>query len=216
QTDAFLEYAGDELSVEWIHYDGRKRSIHYIVPNKNQCKGCHELSKKVTPIGPNARNMNRKNVYEGKLVNQLDYLASVGKLDLSGRKSIDLPVFPVWDDSVGWNLNDRARAWLDVNCAHCHNPNGPANTSGLDLSFDQKEPGKIGICKAPIAAGRGSGGLHFDIAPGKPEQSILRYRLISNDPGIMMPELGRTMVHEEGVKLIENWIASMHASDCKK
>ena len=35
------------------------------------------------------------------------------------------------------------------------------------------------------------------------------YRFESTDPGIMMPELGRTMVHKEGLELIRNWIESM-------
>ena len=216
QTDAELEYAGDELEIKWTHHDGKERTASYVVPNKNQCKGCHETSKKVVPIGPTARNLNRKNKYFGKEVNQLEYLHSTGQLDLGAASIASVPVFPVWDDAKNWSINDRARAWLDVNCAHCHNPAGPANTSGLDLAFDQNDPGKIGICKVPIAAGRGSGGLHFDILPGKPEHSILHYRLITNDPGVMMPELGRTMIHEEGVKLVAEWISGMTEPDCKK
>ena len=47
------------------------------------------------------------------------------------------------------------------------------------------------------------------IAPGAPDQSFLLYRLASDDPGIMMPELGRGLVHEEGVALIREWIASL-------
>jgi hypothetical protein len=31
----------------------------------------------------------------------------------------------------------------------------------------------------------------------------------SIDPGILMPESGRKMVHKEGVALIRNWIESM-------
>ena len=39
-----------------------------------------------------------------------------------------------WDNSY-YSLNDRARAYLDMNCAHCHNSKGPANTSGLFLEY---------------------------------------------------------------------------------
>jgi uncharacterized repeat protein (TIGR03806 family) len=216
QTDAELEYAGDEIPVSWIHYDGQKRNVNYIVPNKNQCKGCHESSKKLVPIGPTARNLNRNLSYSGKNINQLDYLVMSGKLDLGGKNSNEIPGLPQWDDEKSTSVNDRARAWLEVNCAHCHKPDGPAKTSGLDLSYDQNDPGKLGICKVPIAAGRGSGGLHFDIVPGKPEQSILYYRLISNDPGVMMPELGRTMVHKEGVELVARWIKELGSLECNK
>jgi hypothetical protein len=30
----------------------------------------------------------------------------------------------------------------------------------------------------------------------------------------MMPELGRSIVHEEGVELIRQWIAAMSAQEC--
>ena len=54
-------------------------------------------------------------------------------------------------------LDDRARAYLDINCSHCHNPNGPADTSGLNLEPDALAAA-LGVCKPPIAAGGGTGG----------------------------------------------------------
>jgi hypothetical protein len=71
-----------------------------------------------------------------------------------------------------------------------------------------------GRCKLPIAAGQGTGNRPWDIVPGKPDDSILPYRMESDDPGVMMPELGRSVVHAEGVKLIRDWIAAMPAQDC--
>ena len=44
------------------------------------------------------------------------------------------------------------------------------------------------------------------IVPGKPEESILLHRMISLDPGVMMPESGRALAHSEGIRLIESWI----------
>lgn len=68
---------------------------------------------------------------------------------------------------------------------------------------------KLGVGKAPVAAGKGSGGLQYDIVPGKPDQSILQFRIESVHPGIMMPELGRSITHEEGLALMRKWIAEM-------
>ena len=73
----------------------------------------------------------------------------------------------------------------------------------------QQNSTTYGIYKAPVAAGRGSGGLEYDIVPGQPDQSILVFRIASTDAGIMMPELGKRLVHEEGLKLIRDWIAAM-------
>ena len=63
--------------------------------------------------------------------------------------------------------------------------------------------------KPPVAAGRGSGDLDYTIVPGQPDKSIMVYRMESTDPGIMMPELGRKLVHNEGVELVKKWIKEM-------
>jgi hypothetical protein len=106
-------------------------------------------------------------------------------------------------------LDDRARAYLDINCAHCHNTKGPANTTGLVMTYGEMDLTKIGVCKTPVAAGQGSGGFRFSIVPGHPGESILIHRMKSTMPKVQMPELGRTLVHREGVQLISDWIASM-------
>ena len=45
QTEATLDVAGDTSDVSWIHTDGRTRTDNYIIPNANQCKGCHKVEK---------------------------------------------------------------------------------------------------------------------------------------------------------------------------
>ena len=107
------------------------------------------------------------------------------------------------------NLDERARAWLDINCAHCHRRGGPAETSGLYLELEETDPTALGILKPPVAAGRGSGDLKYNIVPGHAEQSIMDFRIRSLDPGVMMPELNRKLVHKEGVEIIQAWINSM-------
>ena len=72
---------------------------------------------------------------------------------------------------------------------------------------------RLGVCKPPIAAGQGTGGRFVSIHPGKPDQSILSYRMESLELGAMMPELGRATVHREGVELIKAWIEAM-PSEC--
>ena len=88
---------------------------------------------------------------------------------------------------------------------------GPRSNSGLDLLASQQNPTSFGIYKPPVAAGIGSGGPAYDIVPGKPDQSILAFRIASTHPGIMMPELGKRLVHKEGVALVREWIAAMAA-----
>ena len=39
----------------------------------------------------------------------------------------NIPKIAKWDNPITGNLDKRARAWLDINCAHCHNSNGTAS-----------------------------------------------------------------------------------------
>jgi len=110
------------------------------------------------------------------------------------------------------SLEDRARAYLDINCGHCHKDNGAASNSGLWLEWTESEAVKIGIGKHPTAAGRGSGRLLSVIEPGAPDSSILAYRMASIEPGVAMPELGRTLADEDGVNLVREWIAEMETN----
>jgi len=208
QTEASLDVAGDTKKVNWRDAKGKKRKIEYIIPNMNQCKGCHERGKKMVPIGPSARQLNGDFAYQSGPMNQLLYWQKQGILK-GLPKLTEVPRLPVWNDPTTGSLDARARAWLDINCGHCHRPDGPANTSGLFLYIHEQNNTALGINKAPIAAGRAAGNLHFDIVPGKPQKSILVYRMESTDPGIMMPEIARQLVHKEGLALLKEWIRKM-------
>jgi uncharacterized repeat protein (TIGR03806 family) len=214
QTEAILDVAGDTRDVSWVHTDGRTRTDNYIIPNANQCKGCHKAGEIMKPIGPKARNLNRDFAYSGGTENQLTFWARRGALE-GAPETAAAPRLAAWDDPKSGTLDARARAWLEINCAHCHSPDGPARNSGLDLLASQRNPTAFGINKPPVAAGIGSGGLAFDIVPGRPDKSILAFRIASTHPGIMMPELGKRLVHEEGVTLIREWIAAMPVSSRK-
>ena len=205
QTDAKLDVAGDLISVNWTHYDGSKKVVDYIIPNKNQCKSCHWMNNTMTPIGPKVRNLNKDFVYTDTTLNQLAKWQKVGIL--TGVPDISAcPKMADYNDTTA-DLNSRARAYLDVNCAHCHNVAGPAYTSGLYLDYENQDKEHLGFCKTPVSAGRGTGDFLVDILPGDPAHSIMPFRMESTDAGIKMPELGRTMVHTEGVDLISKWIA---------
>ncbi|RYE03207.1 MAG: hypothetical protein EOP61_05605 [Sphingomonadales bacterium] len=198
-TDADLKRAGTRIPVTFTDPSGESRSISYAVPNQNQCKDCHALDGAITPIGVKARYLNH--------AGQLEALLAAGMLD---RLPKDAPRIARWNDARA-PLEDRARAYLEINCAHCHNPVGAASNSGLFLDWRQADANAIGIRKRPIAAGRGSGGHDFAIQPGSADDSILIYRMESTDPGVAMPELGRATVHKEGVAMLREWIDSLPA-----
>ena len=208
QSDAFLEIAGDRMDVSFTNFAGEQVNFKYSVPNFNQCKGCHVSHNKMVPIGPKVRLLNNDYDYGNEIMNQLQKWSELDMI--KGLPPIsELPYTPDYDNHEDGTVAERARAWIDINCAHCHRFGAPGETSGLFLNVEETDPTKLGIMKPPIAAGRGSGDMKYTIVPRHPDKSIMLYRIESTDPGIMMPELGRKLVHKEGVELVKNWIRKM-------
>ena len=210
QSDAMLTKIGAAKPLSLVDDEGEVEDFVYIVPNINQCAGCHapnNTTRKLAPLGVRPRHLNKPYVHEGEAINQLTLLEQEGLLtDLAPLETIAQNAD--WTDPES-SMDFRARSYLDINCSHCHNPVGPADTSGLDLTMDAALGPALGVCKLPIAAGSGTGGRAFSIVPGAPHESILQYRMESTDPGSMMPELGRALQHTEGAALIRAWIAEM-------
>lgn len=213
QTEALLDNTGGIKKVSWTHYDGTKKEIDYLIPNKNQCKSCHwRNNASFSPIGPKIRNLNRDYAYADGTENQVARWIKAGII--SNAPAGNHPKIANWTDSVHYNTDQRARAYLEMNCGHCHNPKGPAYTSGLLLNIENTNLENLGICKSPVAAGKATGGRLVDIAPRDNDASILVYRMESDDPGIRMPEIGRSQLHIEGVALIRQWINEMQYPAC--
>ncbi|HSM32147.1 MAG TPA: SO2930 family diheme c-type cytochrome [Woeseiaceae bacterium] len=212
QDEAFLELAGDVRNIRLN--DGREQQpFVYVVPDANQCGGCHKpdhTAAEMRPLGPRAWQLNREYRYPEGPRNQIEHWSAIGMLAGAPESP---PEGVRWAAPGDASPGQRARAYLDANCAHCHNANGPADTSGLDLGIGAPLGRRFGICKPPVAVGRGSGDRPYDIYPGRPDDSILLYRMAHSDPAIAMPELGRSTVHREGVELVRDWIAGL-AGDC--
>ncbi|MDB5971611.1 MAG: hypothetical protein JWQ90_4061 [Hydrocarboniphaga sp.] len=196
------------------------------------------------PIGPKVRFMNRPYASESKRVtgqsrhevagkNQLAYWCGHGLIagcpaDLGvddmrqvAAKLERIPTFNKPGDS-GFAANSpqdieaRARAWLEVNCQHCHNVSGFAASTGFYLDSLRKVDTTYGICKSPTASGQeGSGGRTYDIHPAQVADSVLAFRIgpEATTPAARMPPLARSVVDEEGRALIEQWIGSVITAD---
>ena len=200
QTEATLKNTGAALPVEYLNEKGENVAFTYAMPQKTQCRSCHNKDSKMLPIGPKAK----------QLAGQLEKWQAAGILetdkDLSAIKYLINPL------DISRPLAERARAYLDVNCGHCHSRQGPASTSGLYYNAEEDRPFHLGVWKSPVAAGMGGGGFKFDIHPGQSKESIVTYRMNSTHPGVMMPEIGRVTIHREGVDLISRWIDSLSSS----
>lgn len=211
QSTARLSRAGAFIDLTLVSAAGERR-LDYLVPNVNQCAGCHETDTEaggVRPIGPRARHLNGDFAYFDGAANQLERWTASGLLNGAPDRA---PRAAVWTGETtlsGLELEAAARAYLDINCAHCHSRTGPADTSGLYLEPWEPTGPNLGICKPPIAAGRGTGDRRYGIVPGDANASILVHRMESDRADIMMPELGRALADAEGVALIASWIDAM-------
>lgn len=212
QREATLEWAGASLDLTLQDDAGQPLAVDYQVPDANQCAGCHEErhGEGVRPLGPKVRHLNRELVYADGNANQLERWQARGFLAGIPGPVADLPRNALFGHPrPDEPLERQARSYLDANCGHCHNPKGPARTSGLFLDAAAAMGINYGLCKQPVAAGKGSGDRLVDIHPGQPDASVLTYRVESTDPSVMMPELGRSTTHREGLDILQRWIASL-------
>jgi mono/diheme cytochrome c family protein len=172
-TEAFLVNGSSKMKIEWRDENGTIRDIQYVVPSHADCAKCHKQSArssaelqavgdeaKFLPLGPTGRNLKPGAAFQPSLP--------------AFRLSL-----PAWQHS-SYTLRQRVGAYLEVNCAHCHNPAGFCARSGLDL--------------------RWGGGLTDRRTIGKIIKLMKKGR---------MPLIGTTVVHEEAVALMATYLQSL-------
>ncbi len=104
------------------------------------------------------------------------------------------------------DLDQRARSYLHVNCAHCHRFNG-GGSARIYLPFDTS------IYKTEAVSTRPSQGAFgiedaLIIAPGDPDRSVLYFRMAKSGAG-HMPRLGSTLIDPQGLALVHDWIQQL-------
>jgi len=212
QRDATLLRTGQNINIELVPDQGARTPFTYAVPNDSQCLTCHKTNVstgRFEPIGPQANNMNRSYTFATGPMNQLDAMVAAG---IMAPYAAPAPRMAVWNDTAT-PIADRARAYLDVNCASCHNSAGRAGNTGLWLGYQETVASHLGLCKAPVG-GQQRGQFAYDVTPGDADASFLyfrisNYRLNTTPPRVAMPELGRHVFHTEGNALVRSWINSM-------
>lgn len=181
QTDARLVTSGFDTTVNWIDQQGNGKVISYHIPGNRECATCHNANGQVIPIGPKLRNLNRAvGSANGTNVNQLFYLE-----DLKLFKQIDPSDFSSMPDphDESAQIMERARAYLDVNCAHCHKRDGIASDTRLFLEYELSlDDTRISRKKNRIEALMSEG---------------------------YMPQLGTTLVDQEGLELIKKYLQGL-------
>lgn len=207
QTEAFLQMDGSYVQMEWLQ-NGTPKSTNYRIPSETECLICHKSNSKPIPIGIQPQNLNHDYDYGTLTANQLQHWVTKGILQNN------LPAFI--ESTIDYRdqtqpLKTRLRSYLDINCAHCHRENSHCDYRPLRLAFSETTQSvNMGVCVPPDENIDPS--LVEIIVPGNINKSVMHFRLNSTEENRRMPLLGRTLVHEEGVQLLRDYIQSI--SDC--
>ncbi len=202
QTEATYDMNGSVTSLSWVDDNSVLRSVNYRIPAEAECHTCHKESDLNTPIAVKPQSLNSTYPYADGDRNQLVEWVRNGYLASGYPKRITTTV--KWNDPTQ-DLEERVRSYLDMNCAHCHRDESHCDYRPMRFAFSETtDPANIGVCVPPDDP-IGSGQTHI-VASGNPARSMMYYRLSSTDEAVRMPLLGRTLVHEEGLALIEEWI----------
>jgi uncharacterized repeat protein (TIGR03806 family) len=208
QSEAYFDLDGSFIPLEFSH-NGQTKEVFYRIPSQSECLTCHKTLDNAIPIGPKPMNLNFNLTYADGSENQIDKWEYFGYLNLGTPSNISTTVD--YNDASK-SLDERFRSYADINCAHCHNPNGHCNYLPINLVYTQTaDPANLGICVVPnidISGFIGVPVTHI-VKPGDPTSSNMYQRIKSVEENIRMPMMGRSLVHEEAVNLTEQWINSL-------
>jgi uncharacterized repeat protein (TIGR03806 family) len=176
---------------------------HY--PSRSECGRCHNSSTSYV-LGPKTAQFNRPLYYpsSGLTANMLSTLQTLG-LFKTPLMPASLPKMPSLHEGTAF-AQDRARAYLDANCAQCHRPDGPAR-GNWDGRFSTPLDMQQLVGAAPVEA-EGITGAKV-LKPQDAAASILFKRLTALD-GTAMPPLAKSIVDDSAVSVFTAWLAAMN------
>ena len=208
QTDAELApAAGRRVTLNLP--DGNRE---WLVPGRGECLVCHSRAANYA-LTLTTRQLNRSfaGVDGGPQLRWFEQHGLLRADDGSSRlpkAPEDLPRFPrIADARI--SVEDRARTYLAVNCAHCHVSDGGGNsTMNMAIGAGLKD---TRLLDEPPQHGAFGGKDARIIAPAKPGRSVLVTRMALRIPG-QMPPLGSMRPDLDGVRLLTEWISSLPAA----
>ena len=197
QTEASFSLDGSIVDISWLE-DGVEKTANYRIPSASECLACHKISDEAIPNGVKPRNINKTLNYRSNTMNQLDKWMEVGYLNSYPE---NLESVANWQD-LSEPLEKRVRSYIDINCAHCHSDNTHCEYRPIRLSFEATEDlANMGVCLTPDTnLGNATDQI---INPGNVNRSVLHFRMSSNEEQYRMPLIGRSIVHEEAIAMIE-------------
>lgn len=192
-TDANLVTQAFNETVEQF-YNGSLRNIIRQVRSGAECTSCHLGTGSKEPLAISTAQLNRDFNYQGVVANQINLF---NQLALFGPPIASADSFTAYPDpqNTSANLDKRARAYLDTNCAHCH------DGSLMDLNYDTP------VNKMDIMNVKRSD--VYRMLPFNHSASLLH--IYQTDDANRMPK-GSTLTNPLAAQLIADWIDGQSAT----
>lgn len=181
------------------------RTQTWYYPSRQDCLTCHTANAGLV-LGVKTRQLNRNFTFpSGTSDNELRTWNHLGLFDtnLDETHLQNLPALARIEDT-NRGLEDRARSYLDANCAQCHRPRG--TVAYFDARFDTPLA-KQGLINGPVLIDQRIDNSRV-VAANDIWRSILLLRASSID-GLKMPPLAHNRVDEAGMELLKQWIESL-------
>lgn len=223
QTEAYYDMAGSFTAISWKDENNVIKSTDYKIPPEDLCMACHRLQvpaeigvvNTYIPIGIKPQNLNNDYNYGTETKNQLKKWIDQGYLEDNFNLPSQANTTINYND-VSKPIEIRARSYVDANCAHCHQTNRYCGYRPMRFAFSETgdNEANMGVCvntqdlQAPFPPE-----LNKIVTPRNTDHSMMYYRMNTTEENYRMPIHGRTVIHEEGVALIREWINSLH--DCE-
>ncbi|WP_370091632.1 PQQ-dependent sugar dehydrogenase [Winogradskyella sp.] len=206
ETEAYLQASSLDEPIDIATTTGGTRTQTWHFPSNSDCINCHNHANKGV-LGLKSRYLNTDYSYDetGLTANQLVTLSHIGVLD-EAIVDADTPnIFTnkALDDSNA-TIDEKARSYMDLNCAYCHRRDNSIRTNFDLRSFNNLEASEL--LNVGILTPLGIDPNEEIVYPGDASKSILYHRMNSVDPAIMMPPISKTIIDQPAVDLIEQWI----------
>lgn len=187
---------------------GKTRSVNgqqWIYPAESQCLDCH-TAVAGRSLGPTSAQLNKSFLYSstGRTANEIDTLSGIGVTSSPINSGASAKLTDPTDTTA--SLDNRARAYLQSNCAQCHQPGGPTPVN-MDFRYTTALASTNTCNVAPSEGSLGLTNAHI-ITTGSASSSVLVSRVNRRDAN-GMPPLGSNIVDATGVSLLTSWINAL-------
>jgi len=192
-TEADLVEASVAVSVQQ-YLNGGNVNVDRTIRSGGECGSCHTGVGSKNPRGFATAQTNKTFDYQGVVGNQLDVLNGIDMFATAPSSSTTYAAYVDPEDTSA-DLNERARVYLDTNCASCH------NGTLMDLRYN------VTLAEMDIM-NRQVGGSQFRLLPFDHTKSVLHAFQVTESN--RMPK-GTNTTNPVAATLFQQWIDAVDA-----